>query len=98
MKKLLFIATIAMGLATTSCDSYLDVNESPNSPKENNMTSNIMMPTAEANLLATYGDYMRITGGYYAQYYAQTFGTSNYLDYSQFYYHLFLFLIFLLLN
>ena len=84
MKKLLFIATIAMGLATTSCDSYLDVNESPNSPKENNMTSNIMMPTAEANLLATYGDYMRITGGYFAQYYAQTFGTSNYLDYSQF--------------
>lgn len=84
MKKLFFIATIAMGLATTSCDSYLDINESPNSPKESDMTSSIMMPTAEANLLATYGDYMRITGGYFAQYYSQTFGTSNYLDYSQF--------------
>ena len=84
MKKLFLIATIATGLILTSCDSYLDINESPNSPTESDMTSSIMMPTAEANLIATYGDYMRITGGYYAQYYAQTFGTSNYLDYSQF--------------
>ena len=36
------------------------------------------------NLAGSYGDYLRITGGYYAQYYCQTFGTSNYLDYSQF--------------
>lgn len=84
MKKLFIIATIAMGLAATSCDNHLDINQSPNSPQESNMTSSIMMPTAEINLMATYGDYMRITGGYFAQYYAQTFGTSNYLDYSQF--------------
>ena len=36
------------------------------------------------NLAGSYGDYLRITGGYYAQYYCQTFGTSNYLDYSRF--------------
>lgn len=84
MKKLFLIATIATGLTLTSCDNYLDINDSPNSPQESNMTSSIMMPAAEANLMATYGDYMRIVGGYFAQYYAQTFGTSNYLDYSQF--------------
>ena len=84
MKKFLSIATIAMGLTVTSCDSYLDINQSPNSPQESDMTASIMMPTAEMNLVATYGDFMRIVGGYYAQYYAQTFGTSNYLDYSQF--------------
>lgn len=84
MKKVFLIATIVSGLTLTSCDSYLDINQSPNSPTEENMTSSIMMPAAEANLIATYGDYMRIVGGYYAQYYAQTFGTSNYLDYSQF--------------
>ena len=84
MKKLFLIATIATGLALTSCDSYLDINESPNSPSEGNMNSSIMMPAAEVNLMATYGDFMRITGGYFAQYYAQTFGTSNYLDYSKF--------------
>ncbi len=84
MKKIFLISTLALGLATTSCDSYLDVNESPNSPKESNMTAGIMMPAAEMNLVASYGDFMRITGGYFAQYYAQTYGTSNYISYSQF--------------
>ncbi|MBR1879333.1 MAG: SusD/RagB family nutrient-binding outer membrane lipoprotein [Prevotella sp.] len=84
MKKLFLIATIATGLALTSCDSYLDINESPNSPTEDNMNANVMMPAAEVNLMATFGDFMRITGGYFAQYYTQTFGTSNYLDYSKF--------------
>jgi len=84
MKKLFLIATIASGLAFTSCDSYLDINESPNSPTESNMNAGIMMPAAEINLVATYGDFMRITGGYFAQYYTQTYGTSNYLDYSKF--------------
>lgn len=36
------------------------------------------------NLAGSYGDYLRITGGYFAQYYCQSFGTSNYVDYSQF--------------
>jgi hypothetical protein len=34
--------------------------------------------------VASYGDFLRIAGGYHAQYYSQYFGTSNYLDYSQF--------------
>lgn len=85
MKKLLVIATIVLaGLATTSCDSYLDINQSPDSPTEGNMSSSIMMPAAEMNLVASYGDFLRIAGGYHAQYYSQYFGTSNYLDYSQF--------------
>ena len=84
MKKLAIISTLILGLAATSCDSYLDINESPNSPKESDMTSSILMPAAEMNLASSYGDYLRITGGYFAQYYTQTFGTSNYLDYSQF--------------
>ena len=36
------------------------------------------------NLASTYGDFYRITGGYFAQYYSHAFGTSNYVDYSQF--------------
>ena len=84
MKKLAIISTIVLGLATASCDSYLDVNQDPNSPSEDMMTTSIMMPAAEMNLAGSYGDFARITGGYFAQYYTQTFGTSNYLDYSQF--------------
>jgi len=84
MKKLAIISTIVLGLATASCDSYLDINQDPNSPAESNMTTDIMMPAVEMNLAGSYGDFLRITGGYYAQHYSQTFGTSNYLDFSQF--------------
>ena len=84
MKKLAIISTFILGLAATSCDSYLDINESPNSPKESDLNASILFPAAEMNLAGSYGDFLRIAGGYYAQYYVQTFGTSNYLDYSRF--------------
>ncbi len=84
MKKFAIISTIVLGFAATSCDSYLDINQDPNSPAEGNMTTDILLPGAEMNLAGSYGDFLRITGGYYAQHFAQTFGTSNYLDYSQF--------------
>lgn len=84
MKKLFLLATIAMGLAVTSCDSYLDINQNPNSPQESDMTPSILMPAAEMNLTASYGDLFRIPAGYHAQHFAQEFGTSNYLDYSRF--------------
>ena len=84
MKKIGIISAIVLGLGTTSCDSYLDINQNPNSPTEENMATGIMLPAAEMNIAGSYGDFMRITGGYFAQYYVQSFGTSNYLDYSQF--------------
>ena len=84
MKKFAIISTIVLGLTTASCDSYLDINEDPNSPAESNMTTDILFPAAEMNLVGSYGDFARITGGYFAQYYVQTFATSNYLDFSQF--------------
>ena len=84
MKKFFIIATIAMGLATTSCDSYLDINQNPNSPQESDMTGSILFPAAEMSLTASYGNLFRIPAGYHAQHFAQEFGTSNYLDYSRF--------------
>ena len=76
---------MVLGLgAATSCDSYLDINQNPNSPTVENMTTSIMLPAAEMNLAGTYGDYMRIVGGYFSQHYAQYFGTSNFLSFSQF--------------
>ena len=73
-----------MGLATTSCDSYLDINQNPNSPQESDLTPSILFPAAEMSLTASYGDLFRIPAGYHAQQFAQEFGTSNYLDYSRF--------------
>ena len=84
MKKTLILSTIVMGLAATSCDSYLDINQDPNSPAEENVTSNMLFPTVEMNLATAYGNTLRIQGGYLAQHYSQEFGTSNYLAYSRF--------------
>jgi hypothetical protein len=84
MKKLAIISTIILGLFTTSCDSYLDINQDPNSPTEGNMTPSILMPAAEMGIVATYGNLLRIPAGYFAQHYSHMFGTSNYVDYSQF--------------
>jgi hypothetical protein len=83
MKKIIFIFAIVL-LGLTSCDNYLDINTDPNSPSQSNVTPSMIFPGAEMNLAASYGDYLRITGGYLAEQYAQDFGTSNYLDYSQF--------------
>ena len=83
MKKTILLLTIII-LGMTSCDKYLDINSDPNSPPEAAVTPSMIFPATEMNLAASYGDFLRIVGGYYAQQYAQTFGTSNYLDYSQF--------------
>lgn len=84
MKKIAIISTIILGLAATSCNSHLDINQDPNSPTEGNMTPSIMMPAAEMGIAATYGNLLRIPAGYFTQHFAHSFGTSNYVDYSQF--------------
>lgn len=84
MKKILFISALILTVALSSCDSYLDVNTDPNSPSEDNITSDMLMPTIEMNIASSYGNFLRIAGGYHAQIYAHLNGTSNYLDYSQF--------------
>ena len=84
MKKIFFASLLVLGLSLTSCDDYLDINQDPNSPTQENMTSNMMLPAAELNLAHSYGDFLRTVSGYFTQHYAQYFGTSNYLDYSQF--------------
>ncbi len=80
--KIFLVILLFMGLY--SCDDYLDINSDPNSPSEANITAGMVFPGAEMNLAASYGNFLRIVGGYYAQHYAHNFGTSNYVDYSQF--------------
>lgn len=84
MKKLLYVSAMALGLVVSSCDSYLDINENPNSPSEENIGTSILMPAIEMNIAGSYGDFLRIAGGYHAQHYAHLNGTSNYVDFSQF--------------
>lgn len=78
------MSALALGLCMTSCDSYLDINQDPTSPSEDNVTSSMIMPGVEMSLASAYGNYLRITGGYYSEIYAHLNGTSNYIDYSEF--------------
>lgn len=83
MKKII-MPLLAFSIAITSCDKYLDINQDPNSPSGDNITNDLIITGVEMNLASSYGNFFRIQGGYYAQQYAQLFGTSNYLDYSKF--------------
>lgn len=85
MKKILsFISVVALSFNLSSCDSYLDINQDPNSPSEENIETGMLMPAIEMNIASSYGNFLRIAGGYHAQFYAQLNGTGNYVDYSQF--------------
>lgn len=85
MKKLAYIASLlAVVLTLGSCRSFLDINTDPNIPASENITTSMILPGVEGALATSYGDFFRITGGYFSQQYAHLFGTSNYIDYSQF--------------
>ena len=85
MKKYISIvlfSTLFLGL--NGCKDYMDINYDPNSPAEENMTSEMILPAAEMNIAATYAYTLHILGAYNVQYYAQQVGTPNYVAYSQF--------------
>lgn len=84
MKRILLISAAALSLGLASCDSYLDINVNPNSPTEENIETSMLMPAIEMNIASSYGNFLRITGGYHTQVYAQLNGTGNYEDFSQF--------------
>ena len=85
MKKYISIVLFsALILGLNGCKDYMDINYDPNSPAQENLTSDMIVPAAEMNIAATYAYTLHILGGYNAQYYAQQFGTPNYVKYSQF--------------
>ena len=85
MKKILnIVIALVITISVTSCRDYFDINYDPNTPATENITTSMILPGVEGALATSYGDFFRITGGYFSEHYAQTFGTSNYVDYSQF--------------
>ena len=84
MKKIIFASAVVIAMGLASCSEYLDINTDPNAPAAKDVSTDMIFPAVEMNLAVTYGDYLRITGGYYSQIYAHLAGTSNYVDYSQF--------------
>lgn len=85
MKKYSIIAFVfALTLGLFGCKDYMDINYDPNSPTEENLTSDMIIPAVEMNIAASYAYTLHILGAYNVQYYAQQFGTPNYVEYSKF--------------
>ena len=84
MKKILYVVFAVVTLAFTSCKDWMDINYDPNQPAAEVVDNNMILPAVEMNLAVAYADYLNIVGGYFCQIYAHQFGTSNYIDYSQF--------------
>lgn len=82
MKK--YILILAAVLSFASCKEFLDINYDPNSASPEMVSNSEILPAAEMALCSTYGNFYRITGGFFTEQYAHFFGTSNYKDYSQF--------------
>ncbi|MCQ2075323.1 MAG: SusD/RagB family nutrient-binding outer membrane lipoprotein [Bacteroidaceae bacterium] len=85
MKKILnIVIAFVIAFSAVGCKDYFDINYDPNIPATENITNSMILPGVEGALATSYGDFLRITGGYFSEHYAQTFGTSNYVGYSQF--------------
>ena len=84
MKKFIIPSMIIAAMSFTSCNDYLDINSNPNSPDEASLTNDLIYPAVEMAYASNIGDYLRSCAGYLSEYYAQQFGTSNYIIFTQF--------------
>ena len=82
MKKYILSSMVIAAMSLTSCNDYLDINSNPNSPDEASLTNDLIYPAVEMAYASNVGDYLRSCAGYLSEYYAQNFGTSNYINFS----------------
>lgn len=82
MKKLIYIITVGFLMITTSCNDYLDINDSPNSPSS--AGANLILPAGQASIaVVTAGIYNNL-GGFLAQYWTQAVTANQYNDLDQY--------------
>ena len=84
IKNTIKLGLLAAVVALSGCDSYLDINTSPNSPSADNLTTSDIFPGAEISVCTSYCGELRMNGGYYAEQYGGVPGNSNYNSNSQF--------------
>ena len=79
-KNYIIVLFSALVLGLTGCKDYLDINYDPNSPSQENLSSDMILSAAEMNIAASYAYTLHVLGAYNVQYYAQQFGTPNYFS------------------
>ena len=68
MKKIFILSIVALlTLSINSCDKYLDINVDPTAPSESDLNTSLLLPALEMNLASSYGNYLRIVGGYFSE-------------------------------
>ena len=82
MKKIL--VTLFLGLMFVSCQDWLDINVNPNTPSEEDLSSDEVLPQAELSLASAYGGMLHNMGSFFVQYYDQGVGASNYKEYTRY--------------
>lgn len=80
MKKLLILFLI--GGVISSCSDWLDVNTDPNVPTA--VTTELVLPAAQASIAVQVGGVLFNTGGFYAQYWSQAPEANQYNDMDKF--------------
>src|SRR5262245_46746949 len=69
------VITLAV-LSFTSCEDWLDVNDSPNNPT--NVAPEFVLPAAQISVAATVGGNFSIVGGIWSQHWTQSHVASQY--------------------
>ena len=82
-KKITILAALGAALGVSSCKKYLDVNTNPNGAQV--ATVSTLLPAAQLYLGTAQGVDLEIAGSFFAQYWTQSPGASQYhnLDQSQ---------------
>ncbi len=80
--KFLLVITAILTLGLASCKKFLDVNDSPNSPKF--AQESLILPSTQAGIGMVVGCNMQIYGGLWAQYWTQNTTTSQYKPIEQY--------------
>jgi len=79
MKKI-FLSLIVLSLIFTGCKEWLDVNTDPNVPTE--VSTDLILPGAEASLAVRLGGNLFNLGGFFAQYWTQAPEANQYNDWT----------------
>lgn len=82
INKIVFIFAISGMIVSAGCKKFRDVNVDPNNAAD--VTVDLLLPTAEADIAQVYGGKLQIIGGVWSQYWTQNPNSSQYRELEQY--------------
>ena len=80
--KIVFTAAAISLLTFTGCKKFRDINDNPNNPEQ--VTIQLILPAAQANIAQALGGKFQIIGGLWSQYWTQNPSSSQYRVFEQY--------------